>query len=130
MLTFYKRESYNDIRFVMEGNYYYNTSEDGRDSKFIDKYKEYTKTGFQGANLSGASIIGANLQECNLEGANLTNTNFSNTNLYRANLKNTTIANTDFKGTDLRKADLTGANAYCFAFHDGNTQVSGTQGID
>ncbi len=87
-------------------------------------------TDFQGANLSGASVIGANLQECNLEGADLTNTNFSNANLYRANLKNTTIANTDFRGTDLRKADLTGANAYCFAFHDGNTQVSGTQGID
>jgi uncharacterized protein YjbI with pentapeptide repeats len=131
ILMFYKSSYNNDIRFVSEGNYYQtNTSEDGRDSKFIDKYKEYKKADFQGVNLSGASVIGANLQECNLEGANLTNTNFSNANLYRANLKNTTIADTDFRGTDLRKADLTGANAYCFAFFDGNTQISGTQGID
>jgi uncharacterized protein YjbI with pentapeptide repeats len=133
ILNFYK-QSYggdNDIRFRSEGGYFNsNSTENGRDSKFIDKYKEYQKTDFQGANLSGASVIGANLQECNLEGANLTNTNFSNANLYRANLKNTTIVNTDFKGTDLRKADLTGANAYCFGVYDVNTQISGTQGID
>ncbi|BAZ86859.1 pentapeptide repeat-containing protein [Dolichospermum compactum] len=129
ILTFYKHRYSEDIRFIAAVDYVTNTSENGRDSKFIDKYKEYQKTDFQGANLSGASVIGANLQECNLEGANLTNTNFSNANLYRANLKNTIIANTDFRGTDLRKADLTGANAYYFAFHD-NAQVSGTIGID
>ncbi|MGB3419380.1 MAG: pentapeptide repeat-containing protein [Dolichospermum sp.] len=128
MLAFYK-DRYYDIRFKPNSDCDRNTSEDGRDSRFIDKYIEYQKTDFKGANLSGASVIGANLQECNLEGANLTNTNFSNANLYRANLKNTTIANTDFRGTDLRKADLTGANAYYFAFHE-NAQVSGTIGID
>ena len=131
ILKFYKYSYGEDIRFRIEVGYNNrNTSEDGRDSKFIDKYIEYQKTDFQGANLSGASVIGANLQECNLEGANLTNTNFSNANLYRANLKNTTIVNTNFKGTDLRKADLTGANAYCFGFYDGNTKISETKGID
>jgi uncharacterized protein YjbI with pentapeptide repeats len=130
MLTFYK-DGYGRGKAVkIEGCYEYkDTSEDGRDSGFIDRYQEYQKTDFQGANLSGASVIGANLQECNLEGANLTNTNFSNANLYRANLKNTIIDDTDFRGTDLRKADLTGANAYYLAFHE-NAQVSGTQGID
>ena len=130
ILTFYNHRYSECVRFIAALDYGKNTSENGRDSKFIDQYKEYKKTDFQGANLSGASVIGANLQECNLEGANLTKTNFSNANLYRANLKNTTIFDTDFKGTDLRKADLTGANAYCFAFHYVNTQVSGTKGID
>jgi uncharacterized protein YjbI with pentapeptide repeats len=128
---FYKSSKSYGIKFKSEWDYSeINTSEDGRNFTFIDKYIQYQKTDFQGANLSGASVIGANLQECNLEGANLTKTNFSNANLYRANLKNTTIVDTDFKGTDLRKADLTGANAYCFAFHYVNTQVSGTKGID
>lgn len=131
ILTFYKYRLREDIRFRIEGDYRDRyTSEDGRDSRFIDRYQEYIKTDFQGANLSGASVIDANLQECNLEGANLTNTNFSNANLYRANLKNTTIADTDFQGTDLRKADLTGANAYYFAFHDGNTKINEAKGID
>lgn len=130
ILTFYKHRYSEDIRFIAAVDYVTNTSENGRDSRFIDRYQEYIKTDFQGANLSGAFVIGANLQECNLEGANLTNTNFSNANLYRANLKNTTIANTDFRGTDLRKADLTGANAYYFAYHDGNTKINETKGID
>jgi uncharacterized protein YjbI with pentapeptide repeats len=133
ILTFYESDERGeyDKKFKTEGSYIKtNTSEDGRNSTFIDKYIKYQKTDFKGANLSGASVIGANLQECNLEGANLTNTNFSNANLYRANLKNTTIVNTDFKGTDLRKADLTGANAYCFGVYDVNTQISGTKGID
>ena len=130
MLAFYKYKYGDTIIFQIDSSYDRNTSEDGRDSKFIDKYKEYQKTHFQGANLSGASVIGANLQECNLEGANLTNTNFSNANLYRANLKNTTIDDTDFRGTDLSKADLTGANAYYFAYHDGNTKINETKGID
>ncbi|MDM3850260.1 MAG: pentapeptide repeat-containing protein [Aphanizomenon gracile PMC627.10] len=129
ILTFYKHRYSEDIRFIAAVDYVTNTSENGRDSRFIDRYQEYIKTDFQGANLSGAFVIGANLQECNLEGANLTNTNFSNANLYRANLKNTTIDDTDFRGTDLRKADLTGANVYYRAFHD-NAQVSGTIGID
>ncbi|UXE63066.1 MAG: pentapeptide repeat-containing protein [Woronichinia naegeliana WA131] len=90
----------------------------------------YLITDFQGANLSGASVIGASLRECNLEGATLTRTNFSNADLTGANLKNTTIVDTDFKGTDLSKADLTGANAYYFAFHDGNTKINETKGID
>lgn len=130
ILTFYKHRYSEDIRFIAAVDYVTNTSENGRDSRFIDRYQEYIKTDFQGANLSGAFVIGANLQECNLEGANLTNTNFSNANLYRANLKNTTIANTDFRGTDLRKADLTGANAYYFAYHDENTKINETNGID
>ena len=92
--------------------------------------EQHCKTDFQGANLSGASFIGASLWTCNLEGANLTRTNFSNANLSGANLKNTTIADTDFKGTDLTKADLTGANAYYFAYHDENTKINETNGID
>ena len=133
IFTFYDKK-YSSITFEMKIGVGYDreeikVSEDGRDSKFIDQYKEYKKTDFQEANLSGAFVIGANLQECNLEGANLTNTNFSNANLYRANLKNTTIDDTDFRGTDLRKADLTGANVYYRAFHE-NAQVSGTIGID
>ena len=103
MLAFYKYRYSNGIMFETDSSYNdRNTSEDGRNSDFIDKYIEYQKTDFQGANLSGASVISANLQECNLEGANLTNTNFSNANLYRANLKNTIIDDTDFRGTDLR----------------------------
>jgi uncharacterized protein YjbI with pentapeptide repeats len=130
ILTFYKHRYSEDIRFIAAVDYVTNTSENGRDSRFINRYQEYIKTDFQGANLSGAFVIGANLQECNLEGANLTNTNFSNANLYRANLKNTTIDDTDFRGTDLRKADLTEANAYFKAYHDVNTQTSETKGID
>ena len=103
MLAFYKYRYSNGIMFETDSSYNdRNTSEDGRNFTFIDKYIQYQKTDFQGANLSGASVIGANLQECNLEGANLTNTNFSNANLYRANLKNTIIDDTDFRGTDLR----------------------------
>ena len=87
-------------------------------------------TDFQGADLSDASVIGASLWGCKLEGANLTRTNFSNADLSEANLKNTIIADTDFRGTDLRKADLTGANAYYFAYHDENTKINETNGID
>ena len=87
-------------------------------------------TDFQGADLSDASVIGASLCGCKLEGANLTRTNFSNADLSEANLKNTIIADTDFRGTDLRKADLTGANAYYFAYHDENTKINETNGID
>ena len=64
---------------------------------------------------NGLQLIGVRLHNLDLSGLCL-----NCVSLKKANLEY----------TDLSKADLTGANAYCFAFHDGNTQVSGTQGID
>jgi uncharacterized protein YjbI with pentapeptide repeats len=66
ILTFYESDERGeyDKKFKTEGSYIKtNTSEDGRNSTFIDKYIKYQKTDFKGANLSGASVIGANLQD-------------------------------------------------------------------
>ena len=80
--------------------------------------------------LEGVDLSGQDLRKANLSGANLKNSKFVKAMLGVVNFSNSNLTECDFKGTDLSKADLTGANAYFLAYHDVNTKVNETTGID